>query len=68
MFLEMPVRSLHRSQAVEERTRSVLSHSEPLPERLYSAKIPRAPWLVGFSGYTVENEKAGKMLSSETVP
>jgi len=23
---------------------------EPLPERLYSAKISRALWLVGFSG------------------
>jgi hypothetical protein len=34
----------HRSQTVEERTQCVLSnftplHSEPLPERLYSAKI-----------------------------
>src|SRR6516164_7100055 len=25
-------------------------HTEPLPERLYSAKISRALWLVGFSG------------------
>jgi hypothetical protein len=24
--------------------------TEPLPDRLYSAKIPRALWLVGFSG------------------
>jgi hypothetical protein len=38
---------------VEERTQPVLSnltplHTEPLPERLYSAKISRALWLVGF--------------------
>ena len=26
------------------------SPSEPLPERLHSAKISRALWLVGFSG------------------
>src|ERR1700737_2008505 len=47
---------LHRSQALGRSARPVsfLFKSnfppEPLPERLYSAKIPRALWLVGFSG------------------
>ena len=46
--------SLHRSQTVEERTHFVCLiltplHTEPLPERLYSAKVSRALWLMRFS-------------------
>jgi hypothetical protein len=33
-------------------------HTEPLPERLYSAKIPRALWLMGFSGWFGLQRKA----------
>jgi len=48
-------RASHRnSQTVEERTQSVLfnfnpSYTEPLPERLHSAKSSRALWLVRLS-------------------
>jgi hypothetical protein len=45
----LQINNFHRKHFANA-SRESIRPGEPLPARLYSAKIPRALWLVGFSG------------------